>query len=85
VDDIVTSGGRLHPPRWQRVFWATSEGAAAMTLLVVGGLTAMRNASISMGIIMSVIIVASMASLATVLNRDPQVKRAPPRQRPAGS
>jgi choline/glycine/proline betaine transport protein len=74
VDDIVTSGGKLHPPKWQRVFWATSEGAAAMTLLVVGGLTAMRNASISMGIIMSLIILASMASLASVLGKDPQVR-----------
>jgi choline/glycine/proline betaine transport protein len=73
VDDIVTSGGKLHPPKWQRVFWATSEGAAAMTLLVVGGLTAMRNASISMGIIMSVIIILSMASLARTLRNDEQL------------
>lgn len=70
VDDMVTSGGRLDPPRWQRVFWATSEGAAAMTLLIVGGLSAMRNASISMGLIMSVMILAAIASLSAVLRRE---------------
>ena len=76
VDDIVTSGGRLDPPRWQRVFWATSEGAAAMTLLLVGGLTAMRNAAISMGLLMSLMIIAAMVSLAMTLRHDPQLARA---------
>jgi len=84
VDDIVTSGGQLHPPKWQRVFWATSEGAAAMTLLVVGGLQAMRNASISLGVIMSLLIVASIFSLGKTLGRDEQLasaRHARPRSR----
>ncbi|WP_300381368.1 BCCT family transporter [Henriciella sp.] len=75
VDDIVTSGGRLHPPRWQRIFWATSEGLAAMTLLVVGGLQAMRNASISLGLPMSFVLILAMASLVRCLPRDPQITR----------
>lgn len=69
VDDIVTAGGRLHPPRWQRVFWATAEGAAAMTLLIVGGLQAIRNASISLGVLMSLIVIGAAVSLAIRLPR----------------
>ena len=80
VDDIVTSGGRLHPPKWQRIFWASSEGIAAMTLLVVGGLQAMRNASISLGLPMSFVLILAMVSLARTLPKDPQVRRVPPPQ-----
>ena len=63
VDDIVTSGGRLDPPRWQRVFWATSEGVTAIVLLLVGGLEALRSAAISMGLPMSGLILLAMAFL----------------------
>lgn len=73
VDDIVTSGGRLHPPKAQRVFWATSEGAAAITLLVVGGLQAMRDATISLGLPMSILLVAVCFSLYKTLRKDEQI------------
>jgi len=63
VDDMVTSGGHPDPPRTQRVFWATAEGAVAATLLVVGGLRAIQNASISMGFLMSFLLVAICVSL----------------------
>ncbi|WP_084397020.1 BCCT family transporter [Henriciella aquimarina] len=75
VDDMVTSGGHLHPPKWQRIFWATSEGVAAMTLLVVGGLQAMRNASISLGLPMSLVLIVAMVSLVRALPQDPQIRR----------
>ncbi len=63
VDDMVTSGGDPDPPRAQRVFWATSEGAVAAILLLVGGLTAIRNAAISFGLLMSVLLIVAMVSL----------------------
>ena len=37
VVDMLTSGGHLDPPVWQRVFWATAEGATAGVLLYTGG------------------------------------------------
>ena len=64
VDDMVTSGGDPDPPRAQRVFWAVSEGAVAATLLVAGGLTAIRNASIALGLPMSIVL--TLAALALI-------------------
>ena len=37
VVDILTSGGHPNPPTWQRVFWATAEGATAAVLIYTGG------------------------------------------------
>ncbi len=59
VDDMVTSGGDPHPPRAQRVFWAVSEGAVAMTLLLAGGLQALRTASLTSGLPMAVVLLAA--------------------------
>lgn len=70
VDDMVTSGGHPNPPVAQRVFWATSEGAVAATLLVVGGLQAIQDASISMGLLMSFLLVAMCFSLYKALNQE---------------
>jgi len=50
VDDMVTSGGDPNPPRIQRVFWAVSEGGVAVTLLLAGGLRALRTASLTTGV-----------------------------------
>ncbi|MEI4235348.1 BCCT family transporter [Roseovarius sp. D22-M7] len=75
VDDIVTSGGKLHPPRAQRVFWALSEGAAAVTLLLLGGLSAIRNAAISLGLPMSLVLILAGIALWRTLRRDPEVQR----------
>jgi choline/glycine/proline betaine transport protein len=73
VDDMVTSGGDPNPPRAQRVFWAVSEGAVAVTLLLLGGLTAIRNAAISLGLPMSVLLVLACVALWRVLQQDPEV------------
>ena len=75
VDDIVTSGGTPHPPRAQRVFWAVSEGAVAATLLLLGGLTAIRNAAISLGLPMSVLLIAAGVALWRTLRNDPAARR----------
>jgi len=67
VDDMVTSGGDPHPPRIQRVFWAVSEGAVAVTLLLAGGLTAIRNAAISLGLPMSLVLALAGAAMVKVM------------------
>lgn len=63
VDDIVTSGGDPRPPRIQRVFWAVSEGAVAIILLMMGGLSAIRNAAISLGLPMSIVLALAGVAL----------------------
>lgn len=50
VIDIITSGGNLNPPVRQRIFWAITEGVVAAILLIGGGLTALRAATISTGL-----------------------------------
>lgn len=70
VDDMVTSGGHPNPPKAQRVFWAVSEGAVAGTLLVVGGLTAIQDASISMGFLMSFLLVLICISFTKALRQE---------------
>jgi choline/glycine/proline betaine transport protein len=63
VDDMVTAGGDPHPPKAQRVFWAVSEGLVAIILLLLGGLSAIRNAAISLGLPMSILLVAAAVAL----------------------
>ena len=46
VIDTLASGGALHPPVWQRVYWALLEGAVAIVLILVGGLEALQTMTI---------------------------------------
>ncbi|MFV0278119.1 MAG: BCCT family transporter, partial [Parahaliea sp.] len=46
VIDSLASGGALHTPVWQRVFWASAEGVVAATLLLAGGLGALQAMTI---------------------------------------
>ncbi|HKK34906.1 MAG TPA: BCCT family transporter [Paracoccaceae bacterium] len=75
VDDMVTSGGDPNPPTAQRVFWALSEGAVAVVLLLLGGLSAIRNAAISLGLPMSLVVLAAAFAVWTSLGRDPMARR----------
>lgn len=50
VIDHITSGGKHDAPKIQRIFWAIAEGAVAAALLYVGGLDALRTASIATGL-----------------------------------
>jgi choline/glycine/proline betaine transport protein len=74
VDDMVTAGGDPHPPRWQRIFWATSEGAVAAVLLLAGGLRALQNAALTMGFPMAVILAVGTVSLFRALIIDSRRK-----------
>jgi choline/glycine/proline betaine transport protein len=47
VIDMITSGGAVDSPVWQRVFWALSAGGIAAVLLFTGGLEALQTAAIA--------------------------------------
>jgi choline/glycine/proline betaine transport protein len=57
VVDTLTSGGRHNAPKGQKVFWASMEGLIAAVLLIGGGLTALRTASILTGLPFAIIII----------------------------
>lgn len=77
VDDMVTSGGHPNPPRAQRVFWAVAEGAVAATLLIAGGLQALRTASLTTGLPMAVFLLVAMFGLIRALRVDYAVAGVP--------
>jgi len=80
VDDMVTSGGHPDPPRAQRVFWAVSEGAVAATLLVAGGLEALRTASLTTGLPLAVFLLVASVGLVRALRVDLAVEGVPERR-----
>ncbi len=77
VDDMVTSGGHPNPPTGTRIFWGVTEGAAAATLLLAGGLSALQAASISAGLPQSIIVLISCYCLVKALNKDQKCKGVP--------
>jgi len=46
VIDTLASGGADETPRWQRIYWCLVLGAAAMLLLIAGGLGALQAATL---------------------------------------
>ena len=76
VDDMVTSGGHPEPPVGQRIFWAFSEGAVAATLLIAGGLKAIRSASLTSGLPLSVILVIAMLGIFKALRKEKHKEKA---------
>lgn len=72
VIDGLTSGGKLHAPVGQRVFWATTEGAVAAILLVGGGLGALQAGAISTGLPFTIVLLVMCYSLKQGLNKEHQ-------------
>ncbi len=70
VVDMITSGGDPNPTRSQRIFWALSEGAVAITLLAAGGLQALRTASLLSGVPMAIILLLSAYGIIKALKVD---------------
>lgn len=68
VIDGLTSGGKLHAPVGQRVFWAQTEGIVAAVLLLGGGLNALQAASITTGLPFALILLFMCYSLFQGLN-----------------
>lgn len=74
VVDMLTSGGHPNPPVWQRVFWASAEGACAAVLLYAGGtaaLEALQAAVVSIGLPFCVLLLFMCVALVRALRRDP--------------
>jgi choline-glycine betaine transporter len=81
VVDMITSGGHPNPPTWQRVFWATAEGACAAVLLFAGGkkaLQALQAAVVSIGLPFCVVLVAMAFSLLKALRQEGTTVRGEP-------
>jgi len=81
VDDMVTSGGHPDPPRIQRVFWAVAEGAVASTLLMAGGLQALRTGALTTGLPLSIFLIAAAVGLVRALRVELQTSGIPTPER----
>jgi choline/glycine/proline betaine transport protein len=66
----LTSGGKLHAPVGQRIFWATTEGVVAAVLLLGGGLGALQAGAISTGLPFVLVLLIMCYSLQQGLNRE---------------
>ena len=76
VIDLLTSGGNTDPPKIQRVFWATLEGAIAAVLLLTGagGLQALQTAAIITALPFSLIMLVMAYGLARSLYADDRLQ-----------
>jgi choline/glycine/proline betaine transport protein len=84
VVDMLTSGGHPDPPVWQRVFWATTEGACAAVLLYAGGkqaLKALQAVVVTAGLPFCVVLLVLCWSLVRALRRDRPAPADMPRYR----
>ncbi len=63
VIDSLASGGSLHTPVWQRVFWASTEGVVAATLLVAGGLSALQTMTVASALPFSLIMIIAAVGM----------------------
>ena len=70
VIDMLASGGQTDTPLWQRIFWASSVGLVAITLLVSGGLPALQTASIASALPFSLILLTAIWGLFKALHFD---------------
>ncbi|NLJ11585.1 MAG: BCCT family transporter [Gammaproteobacteria bacterium] len=63
VIDSLASGGVLHTPVWQRVFWASMQGIVAAVLLLAGGLGALQTASIVSALPFAIIMLIAVVGM----------------------
>ena len=54
-------------PRWARIFWAVATGALTMAMLLVGGIPALQNATLIIGLPFAVVIIFIMFGLVRAL------------------
>jgi choline/glycine/proline betaine transport protein len=76
VVDHLTSGGKLHSPTPQRVFWAVVEGVIAAVLLVGGGLATLQVASVSTGLLFAAVLLVGVYALYVGLSQELYVENA---------
>lgn len=70
VIDTLASGGSQHPPVWQRIFWAVTEGVVAAVLLHSGGLEALQTMTIASAFPMIFLILLAVYCLVRSLQDD---------------
>jgi choline/glycine/proline betaine transport protein len=70
VVNTILSVGDENPPVFHRVFWGIGEGAVAGVLLILGGLSALQNASIIGALPFSFIIWVMVYGLVTALRQE---------------
>ncbi|MDY0205656.1 MAG: choline BCCT transporter BetT [Pseudomonas sp.] len=70
VIDMLASGGKTETPLWQRVFWASSTGVVAITLLLTGGLSALQTLTIASALPFSAILLVAIWGLFKALHID---------------
>jgi choline/glycine/proline betaine transport protein len=74
VDVMVTSGGHPNPPTAYRIYWCVAEGVVASVLLVSGGLLALRTASLTPALPMTVILLIACYGMVKALRVDIKTK-----------
>jgi len=70
VIDIISSGGKMENPVWQRVFWAVSIGVIAATLMAMGGLEALKYATVVTALPFTLVIMFAGAGLLKALSME---------------
>jgi len=71
VLDTITSGGKVDAPKPQRIFWALIEGFLAIALLLGGGLVALQSMAVSMGLPITLILLAGCWAIIQGLRSEP--------------
>ncbi|CAB0150401.1 Glycine betaine transporter [Pseudidiomarina piscicola] len=70
VVDMLCSNGRDDTPVWQRIFWASGEGAVAIVLLLAGGLGALQTMTIASALPFTIILMIATYGLIKALRVD---------------
>lgn len=80
VDVMVTSGGNPNPPKSYRIFWCVTEGVVAAVLLIAGGLAALRTASLTPALPMTLFLLIGCYGLMKALSVDAATEGRPSRR-----
>lgn len=72
VLDTITAGGKVDAPKPQRIFWALIEGILAIALLLGGGLVALQSMAVSMGLPITIILLAGCFAIIQGLRSEPK-------------
>ncbi|MDX5372785.1 MAG: choline BCCT transporter BetT [Pseudomonadaceae bacterium] len=70
VVDMLASGGQVHTPLWQRLFWSILIGVVAIALLLADGLKALQTATIASALPFSIVLLAAIWGLLRALKLD---------------
>jgi BCCT family betaine/carnitine transporter len=72
VIDVIASGGKVHTPAPQRVFWVSFQGLVAIALLLGGGLVALQAMAVSTGLPFTIVLLMSTVAVVMGLRSEPR-------------